>query len=177
MTQFKEIYNTAKEICRKFGVKKMPRIIILNNPETNAFALKIAHKRALILTTKILEEIGDNPQELRFLLGHEIAHIAFLQNRGLIEIVQSAAYRAARELTCDNCGFAASEDLQSSINTLKLLTVGKQLISKLDDSYLHSESSLLYSGFSGWLLKRKLTHPPLGKRIANLNNFLNSPLL
>lgn len=49
--------------------------------------------------------------------------------------------------------------------------VGNALHKRLDEDFLISEADHIHSGLTGWLLKQYLTYPPLGKRIANLNDF------
>jgi hypothetical protein len=41
----------------------------------------------------------------------------------------------------------------------------------LSESYLAEEARYIYSGITGWLLKRYLKYPPLGKRMTSVEEF------
>jgi Zn-dependent protease with chaperone function len=75
LDQFPEIWEALTEVCRQFHVKEAPRLIIVNDSQINAFALRFARKKVVVLLSKTLEGVLDQPEELRFFLGHEIAHI------------------------------------------------------------------------------------------------------
>ncbi len=170
--QFPEIVQALDDVCSQFGVKELPKVIVLNVSETNAFAVKFARKKVIVLLSQTLEGILNRPAELRFILAHELAHIVLDHGaRGIFEIYKPAAYKAARELTCDNCGCAAAWDVEGAKAALKRLGVGNELYGRLSDEYLQAEAKYIYSGFTGWLLKQYLTYPPLGKRLVNVAEF------
>jgi Zn-dependent protease with chaperone function len=170
--QFPEISQALHDVCSQFGVKELPKVIVLNVSETNAFAVKFARKKVIVLLSQTLEGILNRPAELRFILAHELAHIILDHGaRGMFEIYKPAAYKAARELTCDNCGCAAAGDVEGAKAALKRLGVGNELYGRLNDEFLQAEAKYIYSGFTGWLLKQYLTYPPLGKRVVNVAEF------
>jgi Zn-dependent protease with chaperone function len=82
-----------------------------------------------------------------------------------------AKYRQARELTCDNAGLVAAGDAKEARMMIRRLCVGNRLSGRLDEQELKKEARTIYSGFSGWLLRRKLSHPPAGARIGNIESF------
>ncbi len=173
--QFPEIDKALSEVCHQFEVAEMPRVIVLNSSDVNAMAIKFARKKVIVLLSEILEGIIDRPAELRFVLGHEMAHHQLDHGgRGAFEIYKPAAYRAARELTCDNAGTAAAGDLESAKTSLKRLGVGNKLHGRLNEAFLESETRYIYSGLTGWLLKQYMTYPPLGKRLKNVEQFFRS---
>ncbi len=170
--QFPEISKALTFICNKFCVKNIPKVIVVSESSVNAFAVKFAKKRVIVLLSQTLEGVLGNPEELRFFLGHEIAHTLLDHDaRGIFELYKPAAYKAARELTCDNCGCASSGNLEATKHALKRLGVGNHLLDRLNDEYLASEAKYIYSGLTGWLLKQNLTYPPLGKRIESVTAF------
>ncbi len=170
--QFPEVVHALREVCDQFGVDECPKVIILNMSETNAFAIRFARKKVIVLLSEMLEGILDRPAELRFILGHELAHIVLDHGaRGRFELYKSASYKAAREMTCDNCGCAAAGDLEAAKTALKRLGVGNALRDRLDEPTLAAEAEHLYSGLTGWLLKQYLSYPPLGKRLGNIAEF------
>lgn len=170
--QFPEVVDALREVCDQFGVEECPKVIILNMSETNAFAIRFARKKVIVLLSEMLEGVLERPAELRFILGHELAHIVLDHGaRGRFEVYKSAGYKAAREMTCDNCGCAAAGNLEAAKTALKRLGVGNALCARLDEQTLAAEADHLYSGLTGWLLKQYLTYPPLGKRLGNIAEF------
>jgi Zn-dependent protease with chaperone function len=170
--QFPEIARALAESCATLGVRDRPKVIIVNDSHINAFAIKFARKKVIVLLSETLEGVIDRPEELRFFLGHELAHVVIDHGaRGVFERYKPAAYKAAREMTCDNCGCAAAGDLGASKVALKRLAVGNHLFPRLSDDYLYAEARYIYSGLTGWLLKQYLTYPPLGKRLSNVEVF------
>ncbi len=170
--QFPEIAEALSQICAQLNVPQQPKVIVLNMKMLNAFALRIAQKHVIVLLSETLEGVLDRPAELRFFLGHELAHILLDHSwRRFFEVYKPAKFKAARELTCDNCGCACAGDPQAAATALKRLGAGNVLHSRLSDAYLEEEADYLYSGITGWFLRQYLAYPPLGKRLANVNAF------
>ena len=126
--QFPEINQALEDVCAQFGVAHAPLVIVINMSAVNAFAIKFARKKVIVLLSETLEGILDKPAELRFILGHEMAHVLLDHGkRGMFELSKPAAYKAAREMTCDNLGCAAAGNLASSKTVLKRLS-GEQTV-------------------------------------------------
>jgi Zn-dependent protease with chaperone function len=171
-SQFPEITTALDEARGVLGIEERPRVIIVNLPEFNAFAIKFARKKVIVLLSETLEGVIEQPDQLRFFLGHELGHVILDHGkRGWFELYKPAAYKAARELTCDNCGCAAAGNSHAAKESLKRLAVGNQLFPRLSESYLAEEARYIYSGITGWLLKRYLKYPPLGKRMTSVEEF------
>jgi Zn-dependent protease with chaperone function len=170
--QFPEVAQALSDICDQFNVKQLPKVIVLNSSEVNAFALRFARKKVIVLLSQVLEGILDQPGQLRFILAHELGHLVLDDSfGGKFLIYRPAAFKAARELTCDNCGCAAAGDLESTKTALKRLGVGNELFPRLNEQFLEVEAKYIYSGITGWLLKQYLTYPPLGRRLSNVTSF------
>ena len=170
--QFPEIAQAMDEVCGQFGIDDPPRVIVINAAETNAFAIRFARKKVIVLLSEVLQGVIDHPAELRFLLGHELGHTMLDHgSRGVFELYRPAAYRAARELTCDNTGTAAAGDVEAARTVLRRLAVGNALHTRLNDDYLETEARQLESGLTGWLLRQYMTYPPIGRRIAGVTRF------
>jgi Zn-dependent protease with chaperone function len=170
--QFPELFQAAGEVLVRFHVTQRPRIIVISSGETNALALKFARQRVIVLLSELVEGIIESPAQLRFLLAHECCHHALDHGgRGIFEIVKPAKYRQARELTCDNAGMVAAADVQEARMVIRRLCVGNRLSVRVNEEALKRESETIYSGFSGWLLRRYLTHPPAGARLQNIDSF------
>jgi Zn-dependent protease with chaperone function len=170
--QFPEIDQGLSEVCSQFQVKHQPKVIILNSRVFNAFAVTFARKKVIVLLSEILDEMIDRPAELRFIIAHELAHLVLDDSwGGKFLIYRPAAFKAARELTCDNAGCAAAGDLESAKTALKRGGVGNKLYPRLNEQFLETEAKYIYSGITGWFLKQYLTYPPLGRRISNATSF------
>ena len=170
--QFPEVAQALSDICNQFTVKQHPKVIILNSSEVNAFALRFARKKVIVLLSQVLEGIIDQPGQLRFILAHELGHLVLDDTfGGKFLIYRPASFKAARELTCDNCGSAAAGDLESAKTALKRLGVGNKLFPRLSEQFLEVEAKYIYSGITGWLLRQYLTYPPLGRRLSNVTSF------
>jgi len=171
-SQLPVVHQAALDVTALFGLKVSPRVIVLGSGESNALSLRIARKRVVIILSELLEGIVDEPEQLRFLLAHEICHSVLDHGaRGYFEIYMPARYKAARELTCDNAGVVAAGDPEAGVAVITKLCVGYRLHSRVSEAGLKEESEQIYSGFSGWLLRRHLTHPPAGARLAHIRNF------
>lgn len=172
---FPEVVQALAACCDQFGVSEPPKVIVLNDAAVNAFAIRFAKKRVIVLLSETLEGIVDNPAELRFILGHELGHhLLDFGPRRFLEIFKSASFQAARELTCDNCGTAAAGGAAPAVSMLKRLGVGNALHARLDNDELEAEARYLESGLTGWLLRQYMTYPPLGRRIQNVKAFARS---
>lgn len=173
--QFPEVTHALREVCGHFGLAEAPRVIILNAGEMNAFAVKFARKRVLVLLCPMLEGVLDRPAELRFILGHELGHTALDHGfRGSLVLVKPAAFKAARELTCDAVGAAAAGDAEAAKTALKRLAAGNALHARLDEADLAAQAEAIDSGLTGWLLRQYLAYPPIGRRLACVDRFFRA---
>jgi Zn-dependent protease with chaperone function len=73
--QFPEIAEALNDVCNRFKVKEQPRMIVINDSSLNAFAIKFAKMKVIVLVSETLEGILDKPDQLRFIIGHELAHV------------------------------------------------------------------------------------------------------
>jgi Zn-dependent protease with chaperone function len=170
--QFPEVARALSEICQQFSVKSQPKVIILNSSEVNAFAIRFARKKVIVLLSETLDGIIDEPGQLRFILAHELCHLVLDDSFwGKFLLYRPASFKAARELTCDNCGAAAAGDLANAKTALKRVGVGNKLYPRLNEKFLEVEARYIYSGITGWFLKQYLTYPPLGRRLTNVASF------
>jgi Zn-dependent protease with chaperone function len=170
--QFPEIMGALGDACGVLGIEELPKVIVVNHAQVNAFAIKFARKKVIVLLSETLEGVLDHADQLRFFLGHELGHVVLDHGkRGWFELYKPAAYKAAREMTCDNCGCAAAGNRQAAKDALKRLAVGNELYPRLSEAFLAEEARYIYSGITGWLIKQYLTYPPLGKRLMNVDEF------
>lgn len=170
--QFPTVQRAADDVCERFGIENHYRIIVVPSGELNAFAIKFAKKKVVVILSELLEAVIETPDELRALLAHELCHTVLDHGwRNTFEIYKPMRYAAARELTCDNAGLVASGNLDATRSLLKKLCVGRRLSKLVNEPALIAESQQIYRGFTGWLLRQYLSHPPAGARIKNVQEF------
>lgn len=187
------IYRLFREVCTRFGVEAQAEVFCLPAPEVNAFAtIDIRETRAYSLigvTSSALERLED--AELRFILGHELGHILFGNNRldGLLatskdnpDITVLPAFgeslflrwRKKAEVSSDRAGLLAAADFRASATALLKATFGlseknlnldvEALVGQVDEIKGHPE--LMEEAFA--------SHPLLPIRLKALELFSRS---
>ncbi len=112
------------------------------------------------------------PDELDFVIGHELGHLAcghltWLLLPARIIPLLGPAYSRACEYTCDRCGHAVVGDLERSSRALAVLAAGGRCAATLDlDAFVAQREETR----SFWMAIYELnaTHPYLSKRVAAL---------
>lgn len=178
--QFKEIFEKAKEISEDMGLKTVPDIYVIESSGIlNALATRFFGKNMVILYSDIFDLINQKKyDELHFILAHELAHIKrnhILKNMLLLPSnfipFLSEAYSRACEYTCDRMAAAYIQNTQSAINSLLILSIGKQLFDQVNkEEYIQQIEQ--ENGLFVWLSEKLSTHPPLPKRIIALETFV-----
>ncbi|MBW7871312.1 MAG: M48 family metallopeptidase [Flavobacteriia bacterium] len=138
--QYPEIYKIAQNQAQQLGIM-LPRIFIINDRETNAFATKVFRGKYILLNSGIVDALlsTDRTKELESIIGHELGHHAaghlstfkriLLFPGKLIPFVGSA-YSRACELTCDRIGFMLCGDCEASQRGLFALALGSSRLLK-----------------------------------------------
>ena len=116
-TQFPEAYQMLAEAAEAAGLRRVPdAYVISGNGTINAFASGHGFRRFICVYSDLFEIGGKSrdPQALRFIIGHEVGHIAaghvsyfrliFTTLFSRIPILSSALSRA-QEYTADNFGY------------------------------------------------------------------------
>jgi hypothetical protein len=184
------IYRLFGEVCDRFGVESKAEVFCVPAAEVNAFAtidLREAGTYALIgVTSSALERLDD--AELRFILGHEVGHILFGNNR-LDALVSTSKdnpdvtvlpafgeslflrWRKKAEISSDRAGLLAAGEFRSSATALLKATFGlseknlnldiEALVSQVDEIKGHPE--LMEEAFA--------SHPLLPIRLKALELF------
>jgi len=135
--QFPEIHRIVIECSRKLGITPPDVFLYREVNLFNAFAMRIARKRYVILEPELVDSIllkGDYRQ-LAYILGHEIGHHAaghtawwqgFLRLGAWIPAVW-LWYSRRCELTCDRIGLYCAGSLQSSLTAVSNMIAGAQM--------------------------------------------------
>lgn len=116
-TQFPEGYRMLAESAYQFGLRRVPdAYVVLGNGVINAFAAGHGFRRFVAVNSDLFEVGGAvrDPDALRFIIGHEVGHIAaghvsylrlvFTNLLGQVPIL-GPAYSRTQEYTADNFGF------------------------------------------------------------------------
>lgn len=137
------IYRVIGEVCQALGLESQSEVFCLPSTEINAFAMLDVRKDttySLIgVTAPALERLED--AELKSILGHEIGHILFGNNRLAALISTDAAnpsvtvlpalgeslylrWRKKAEISADRVSVLASRDFKATATSLLKATFG-----------------------------------------------------
>jgi Zn-dependent protease with chaperone function len=171
--QFPELHAAYLSMCGRLGLAAIPRLFVLQEGGLlNAFAVRFSGKAYIAVYSEIFSLLESDPDALRFVIGHELAHVKrrhmskrFWTFPSSILPFLTPAYSRSCELTCDNFGAALAEG--SPYSGMLLLAAGKELYKRIDVAeYLESaaENRSLAVRFVGLFIG----HPYIPRRIANL---------
>lgn len=138
--------------CAEILHVEKPKVYVRNHPFTNAYVKRAGQANFLVLTSGLLDLYEDAPEELRFVVGHELGHLKceHLKLRdaayGLLTAVQSVnlavvpdRYQAVpptlglgrfftwsreAEISADRAGLLCCQDPQTAYNALQRLLSG-----------------------------------------------------
>jgi uncharacterized tellurite resistance protein B-like protein len=137
------IYRVFGEVCLALGLETQAEVFCLPSPEINAFAILDVRKETTYslvgVTATALERLED--AELRSILGHELGHILFGNNRLAALISTDAAnpsvtvlpalgeslylrWRKKAEISADRVSVLASRDFRATATSLLKATFG-----------------------------------------------------
>lgn len=171
--QFPQAAAMITEVAALYGMKKVPRVFVLQSGGVlNAYATRFAGSNFVAVYSDVFSVIEADPQVLKFILAHEMAHVkrAHMQKRFWTMLsfwvpFLGAAYSRACEYTCDS--FAAEAAPAGARSGLLLLAAGRDLYRKVSvDEYLETfkDNNTDVVKFAQLLS----SHPHLPKRIAYL---------
>lgn len=178
-TQFPEAYQMVVEAAHAAGLRRVPdAYVVLGNGQINAFASGHGHRRFIAIYSDLFEIGGAarNPEALRFIIGHEVGHIAaghvsyfrliftsfFMQ----IPILGNLLSRT-QEYTADNFGYRYAPD--GAETTTTVLAAGKYLMNDVNFHEL-ANRAVYERGFFTWLANLTTTHPPVTWRAHALRD-------
>ncbi|BBF41490.1 possible peptidase [Lachnospiraceae bacterium KM106-2] len=175
---FPEIYKIVEEYSKKLGLKKVPKIyIVQQNGVLNALSSFIPFKQYIELYADLVEVAyreHHDMDSLRFIIGHEMAHI-YLKHATLhynytilfanmIPILSSTASRT-REYSCDRIAQRLSQS--DGIDAMMTLTAGIHLYKRVDkEDYI--EHAKHVKGFFVFCYNIASDHPVISKRVLAL---------
>ncbi|VEG73430.1 Putative Zn-dependent protease, contains TPR repeats [Actinomyces slackii] len=178
-TQFPEGYRMVVEAAQSFGLRRVPdAYVALGNGSINAFASGHGFRRFVTINSDLFEVGGSarDPEALRFIIGHEVGHIAaghtsylrsFLSQILVYIPVLGQAFSRAQEYTADNHGFATAP--KGAAATMAVLAGGKYLGAQVNAHAL-AERAVREKGLWVHLAAWGASHPLLTWRMHALRD-------
>ena len=185
--QFPQVFCKIQELCEKIEMPRMPDVYVLESGGLlNAFATRFFGRNMVVLYSDVFSLINsDGDEELTFVIAHELAHIKrnHITKRLLVLPAMwipflGEAYSRVCEYTCDRMAAYYTGNADAAMKGLTLLAIGKSLYRQVDRAdYLYQASQ--ERGMFIWLVEKLSTHPPLPKRIHEIeafNGIANQPV-
>jgi len=171
--------RSAHRVAESLGLARMPEVYVVSDPGVNAKAIWAADaERSFIEVHSGLLRICRG-SELDFVLGHELAHIAFGHSArqdppadssvaGRIALMRQRRMERAAEISCDRIGFLATRSVATASRVIMKVASG------LDDALLGADAGTLLQQLEseqgdGWSMHA--THPALPLRLWALWEF------
>ena len=167
-TQFPEAYKMLVEAARAHGLRRVPdAYVVLGNGMINAFASGHGHRRFVAIYSDLFEIGGEarDPDALRFIIGHEVGHIAaghvsYFRLLGISAFQNvpflSSILSRAQEYTADNFGFRYCPS--GAEGTIRTLSAGKYLNKEVNFQEL-ADRAVYERGLFTWLANLNMSHP------------------
>lgn len=182
--QVPKVFESAKSAASKLKIK-IPDIFIKQDPTINAYAIGFIGKKSVILHSETVSSM--QKEELISVLGHEFSHIK-LKHTNWSVVTNSASgvgipilsnilqfiflfWSRKAEFSCDRGSIIASEDLQSSVNALVKIAVGKELSGDINIDDFINQGKGINGGWFNRFAASFSTHPYLPKRVEKLKEF------
>ena len=178
-TQFPEGYRMVVEAAERFGLRRVPdAYVLLGNGKVNAFAAGHGFRRFVVIHSDLFEVGGSarDPEALRFIISHEVGHLAaghvsfwrllVSQAASSVPLLGKALSRA-QEYTADNHGYDVSPTGVPGV--VGLLGAGKYLGAQVG---LHAtaDRAAHEQGFWVHIVQWTSTHPILTWRAHALRD-------
>ncbi|GAA3739708.1 M48 family metallopeptidase [Salinactinospora qingdaonensis] len=177
-SQFPQVHRMVVDAARAFDLPHVPdAYVVAGHGQINAFASGHGFRRYVAINSDLFE-VGqrlDDPETLRFVIGHEVGHIAaghssFWRQFGIsvaniIPGVGSSLSRA-QEYTADNHALAFCPE---GMRGLRVLAAGKYLYPAVDFDEI-ADRARVEQGFFVTLVNLFSTHPVNTWRFAALRD-------
>jgi Zn-dependent protease with chaperone function len=177
--QFPKVFERTEELCQKMKIRQVPDIYVMESGGTlNAFATRFFGRNMVVIYSEFFELIErDAEDEVAFVIAHELAHIKRNHISKMLFIMPSMfipgiaeMYLRACEYTCDRYAAFFTGNTEAAKNGLTVLAIGKTLYRHVD-RYEYVKQVENEKGFFVWFSEILSTHPPLPKRIHEIEVF------
>lgn len=175
--QMPALHAAFMDVCARLGIRQPPALYLLQSGGAlNAFATRHAGRNFVVVYSDLVDALGADTPEMRFVLGHEIGHI---KSRHLAKQIALApgmlfpligpAYRRSWESSCDLHGAFAANNTEASMRAMLALAGGKEAGRTLDPREFASQNRT-ERGFFVSLHELTSTYPTLSRRTADLES-------
>lgn len=177
--QYPEAHQMVLDACAQYGLRRVPAAyVVLGNGMINAAASGHGFRRFVFLYSDLFEIGGRarDPEALRFIIGHEVGHIAAghasywrllaISGAQWIPFLGSTLSRS-QEYTADNFGYALVP--HGSAGAMATLAAGKYLNRTVDVNAL-ADRAFTEKGFFVWWVNGLASHPVLAWRMNALRD-------
>jgi Zn-dependent protease with chaperone function len=178
-TQYPEAHRMLVEACTHYGLPTVPdAYVVLGNGMINAAASGHGFRRFVFVYSDLFEIGGQarDPEALRFIIGHEVGHIAAghasywrllaISGAQWIPFLGSTLSRS-QEYTADNFGYSLVP--HGSAGAMATLAAGKYLNRTVDVNAL-ADRAFTEKGFFVWWVNGLASHPVLAWRMNALRD-------
>lgn len=168
--QYPEAYQMVLDASAHFGLRRPPdAYVVLGNGVINAAAAGHGFRRYIFVYSDLFEIGGAmrSPEALRFIIGHEVGHIAAghtsywrllgISGAQWVPFLGSTLSRS-QEYTADNFGYSLCP--QGSSGAMATLAAGKYLGHSVDINAM-ADRAETERGFFVWLVNALASHPVL----------------
>ena len=174
--QFPELHAQFSQCCDRLSIRERPHIYIRNgNGVLNAFATWFLGRKFVVLLSGVVDAMDENPNGVRFYVGHELGHILrhdnpiiwVLRRPALLLPLLGAAFSRARESTCDLHGLTCSDSREGAARSLVALSAGAARWKRVSFESLRAQ---LNSTKAFWASFHELTasYPWTSKRVMRV---------
>lgn len=156
------------------------RCHLVQSPVLNAFALGFSPPYTIVAHSAIRDALS--PDEMRFILGHEIGHV-FLGHTQVLSLIAPFGntlpglnllfgfWQRRAELSADRAGLLACESIEASISALAKVTCGPTAVNRQTVESLLSQAKSVDESIPDKFSELFGTHPFLTNRIKKLLEF------
>lgn len=170
--QFPDIHRSVLEMSRALGLTTAPDVYILEDNTQNAFAIKHGKQGYVVLIDDVVHGAisTGNPEALRWIVAHELAHHALGHTGWMHRTISSKYLPLARldEDSCDRVAHALLNDPTATRDALALLIIGPHLYSRIDRAALEQQAREVAADKHTKKAERTMSHPLLLSRYASL---------
>jgi len=156
------------------------RCHLVQSPVLNAFALGFSPPYTIVAHSAIRDALS--PDEMRFILGHEIGHV-FLGHTQVLSLIAPFGntlpglnllfgfWQRKAELSADRAGLLACESIEAAISALAKVTCGPTAINRQTVESLLAQAKSVDESIPDKFSELFGTHPFLTNRIKKLLEF------
>lgn len=174
--QFPDLYEHFEFCCDTLEINNIPDIYLKNgNGVFNAFATRFLAKNYIVLYSSIVDAVQEDPDALRFYIGHELGHIKrkHILKHGFLVIctwlpIIGKAYLRACEYTCDLHGLKCCENPESALKAMSVLLSGPKRYATIDTKHFIKQVN---HGNEFWMSLHEMqsSHPWISHRFETLD--------